>query len=45
MADVEGVVDEPDVGFDGGGADGEGGVERDVAPVVVVGVDWFLGSY
>jgi hypothetical protein len=42
VADVEGPIDQPDVGFDGCAADGEGGVEGDIPPVVVVGVDRFL---
>ncbi len=42
MADVQGAVVEPDVGFDGDAASGEGGVEGEVAPVVVVGVEAFL---
>jgi len=44
VAYVEGAIDEPDVSFDGDAAYTEGGVEGNVAPVVVVGVDWFLGE-
>ena len=36
MPDVEGVVVEPDVGFDADAAVGEGGVEGEGTPVVVV---------
>ena len=42
MADVQGLVVEPDVGFGADAAVGEGGVEGEGAPVVVVGVDGFL---
>ena len=42
MADVESSVVEPDVGFDAGAAVGEGAVEGEGAPVVVVAVDAFL---
>lgn len=34
MADMQSAVVEPDVGFDAVGADGEGGVEGNWAPVV-----------
>ena len=36
MANVERVVEEPDVGFGAGAAVGERGVEGEGAPVVVV---------
>lgn len=40
MADEELCSSElPDVGFDGDGAGGDGGEERDASPVVIVGVD------
>lgn len=42
MADVEGRVVEPDVGFDADAAFSESGIERDSAPVIIVGVDAFL---
>jgi hypothetical protein len=42
VTDIQGVAVEPDVGFYGDGTDGEGGVEGDVAPVVVVGVELLL---
>lgn len=41
MADEElDSAEFPDVGFDGNAAGGDGGVDGDFAPVVVVGVDW-----
>jgi len=42
VADEEVGAGEPDVGFGAGAAGGEGFVEGDLAPVVVVGVagDW-----
>lgn len=33
---VEGAVVEPDIGFGGDGAYGEGGVEGDVSPVIIM---------
>ena len=42
MANVEGVIVEPHVGFNGDTTGRYGSVYRDVAPVVVVGVNWFL---
>lgn len=44
MADVEGAVVEPDVGLDADCACLEGGVEGDLAPVVIVRVLDELGS-
>jgi len=41
VADVQGVVVEPDVRFDRDGADGEGAVEGEGPPVVVVRVQGF----
>ena len=41
MADVQCVVVEPDVGFYAHCPDGEGGVEGEWTPVVVVGVEGF----
>lgn len=38
VADVEGAVVQPDIGFDGDGASSEGGVEGYRSPVVVVRV-------
>lgn len=42
MADVEGRVVEPNVGFDADTALRESGVKGKRAPVVIVGVDSFL---
>ena len=42
VPDVQSIVEEPDVSFNGGTANREGRVEGDVAPVIVVRVDWFL---
>lgn len=42
MADVEGGVVKPDIGFDADAADRESGIKRQRAPVVVVGVNAFL---
>lgn len=42
MADVEGAVVEPDIGFNGDTTGRYGSVYRDVAPVIIVGVDGFL---
>ena len=42
MANVEGRIVEPDVSFDADAADRESGIERDRAPVIIVGVDAFL---
>lgn len=44
MSDVQGSIVEPYVCFDRDRADGEGGVEGDGSPVVVVGVEGF-GDY
>lgn len=44
MTDIEGPVVEPYVGFDADAAVGEGSVEGESAPVVIVGVDCFLSS-
>lgn len=42
MTNIERSVDEGDVGFDGNGTDGQGRVERNITPVVVVRMDGFL---
>ena len=44
MPNIEGSVVEPDVGFYANAANGEGSVEGKIAPVVIVGVNAFLGE-
>lgn len=42
VADIQRVVEQPDVGFERRAAHGQGRIEGDIPPVVVVRVDWFL---
>ena len=41
---VERAVNQPDIGLNRHSAVRQGGVERNISPVVIVGVKWFLGK-
>lgn len=44
MASVEGAVVQPNVSLDGYASIGQSSIERDISPVIVVGVNLFLSS-
>ena len=44
MTYVERAVNQPDIGLNRHSAVRQGGVERNISPVVIVGVKWFLGK-
>ena len=41
---MECAVNQPDIGLNRHSAVRQGGVERNISPVVIVGVKWFLGK-